>query len=59
MGGSFSAQAADLHSVWGLKRVVHHLWDLGELQIVGGGFPTWRVQTSDPNRQHWPSSEKM
>ena len=41
MGGSFSAQAADLHSLWGVYKGRHKFRALGELRISDEGFPFW------------------
>ena len=39
MGGSFSAQAADLHCLWGVYKNRHKFRTLGELRISDEGFP--------------------
>ena len=39
MGGSFFAQAADLHSLWGVYTGRHKFSDLGDLHISDEGFP--------------------
>ena len=41
MGGSFSAQAADLHSLWGVYNNRHLFRQLGTLHIFESGFPFW------------------
>ena len=38
-GGYFSAQAAELHSLWSVYKGRHKFRALGELQISGEGFP--------------------
>ena len=42
MGGSFSAQAADLHSLWGVYKVQHKFRALAELQILDERFLYWK-----------------
>ena len=42
MGGSFSAQSADLHSCWGAYKGRRLLRSLGELCFTELGFPFWR-----------------
>ena len=44
MGGPFSAQAADLHSVWRLKQAVRCLRRLGDLDLSDSGMPVWAVR---------------
>ena len=41
MGGSFSAQAADLHCEWGVYTNGAQFRDLGDLQITDAGFIYW------------------
>ena len=41
MGGSFSAQAADLHSLWQVYSNRHLLRRLGSLTVSEAGFPYW------------------
>ena len=41
--GCFSAQAADLHSVWRLKRAVRCLRRLGDASLSDSGVPVWVV----------------
>ena len=41
MGGSFSAQAADLHSLWQVYSNHHLLRRLGSLTVSEAGFPYW------------------
>ena len=41
MGGPFSAQSADLHTLWGVKTQGKKMWDLGSLTILDEGFPVW------------------
>ena len=41
MGGSFSAQAADLHCQWGVYMNRARFRDLGELRITDTGFIYW------------------
>ena len=41
MGGSFSAQSADLHSCWGLYQARRFLRSLGSLHFTSAGFPYW------------------
>ena len=44
MGGSFSAQAADLHCVWNVFRHRGYFRSLGTLQISPEGFPYWESE---------------
>ena len=46
MRGSFSAQAADVHSLWGVYKGRHKFRALGELHIPDEGF-LLGVQTRD------------
>ena len=41
MGGPFSAQSADLHTLWGVKTQGKKMRDLGSLTISDEGFPVW------------------
>ena len=41
MGGSFSAQSADLHSSWALYECRRLLRSLGDLHLTDSGFPYW------------------
>ena len=41
MGGPFSAQAADLHSLWRVYRHRHLFCRLGSLIVSDAGFPNW------------------
>ena len=41
MGGSFSAQAADLHSVWCLKKIASAMRGIGKLVSLDADFPLW------------------
>ena len=41
MGGAFSAQAADLHSIWCFHVNRQHLYALGALQFSDSGYPLW------------------
>ena len=41
MGGSFSAQSADLHSCWGLYQARRFLRSLGSLHFNSAGFSYW------------------
>ena len=41
MGGSFSAQSADLHSAWGVFQGRHLFRKLGKLHISESGFVYW------------------
>ena len=43
MGGSFSAQAADLHSLWGVYSNRHLFRQLGTVHISESGFPFWET----------------
>ena len=40
-GGSFSAQAADLHSLWSVYNSHHLFYTLGQLSVSPEGFPYW------------------
>ena len=40
-GSPFSAQAADLHCLWGVYKNRHKFRALGELRIADEGFPYW------------------
>ena len=42
MGGSFSAQCADLHSLWALKQGIETMRRFGKL-IEEGPFPAWET----------------
>ena len=42
MGGSFSAQAADLHSLWSVYTSYHPFYTLSQLSVSPEGFPYWR-----------------
>ena len=42
MGGSFSAQCADLHSLWALKQGIETMKRFGKL-IEQGPFPAWEA----------------
>ena len=44
MGGSFSAQGADLHSLWGVYSNRHLFRQLGTLHISESGFPFWETR---------------
>ena len=44
IGGCFSAQAADLYSVWRLKKLVHAMRALGDLSTCDAGIPIWTTQ---------------
>ena len=46
MGGSFSAQAADLYSIWRLKKAVTCMKLLGDLHWASNDYPYWVVNTS-------------
>ena len=41
MGGSFSAQSADLHSVWCCKLRVDQLWRWGQFSKTNDGIVQW------------------
>ena len=41
MGGPFSAQSADLHSVWSCKQFVHKLSELGRFETTPSGVVQW------------------
>ena len=41
MGGSFSAQAADLHSLWSVYIHRGLFRRLGTLRVTDSGFPYW------------------
>ena len=41
MGGPFSAQSADLHTLWGVKTKSKKMRDLGALTTSDEGFPVW------------------
>ena len=43
MGGPFSAQSADLWSVWGAKKRVHLMRRLGNLTFSPRGHPLWHT----------------
>ena len=43
MGGSFSAQAANLQSLWGVYSNKHLFCQLGTLHISKSGFPFWET----------------
>ena len=42
MGGSFSVQATDLHSLWSVYTSRHLFYTLGQLSVSPEGFPCWR-----------------
>ena len=42
MGGPFSAQSADLHTLWRVKRVGKRLRNWGELNISDEGYIYWQ-----------------
>ena len=44
MGGCFSAQAADLFSVWRLKKLVWVMRAVGDLSTSDAGIPIWSTQ---------------
>ena len=44
MGGPFSAQAADLHSIWKFHLNKQRFYELGELSFTARGFPIWKNQ---------------
>ena len=50
MGGPFSAQAADLHSIWGFDLNNQRLYELGELSFTARGFLIW----TNPNGLEGP-----
>ena len=41
MGGPFSAQAADLHSLWGFHVHKQRFYALGKLRTTDSGYPIW------------------
>ena len=43
MGGSFSAQSADLHCVWMCKKLVARLRQLGDLSVTDSGILQWTL----------------
>ena len=43
MGGPFSAQSADLRSIWGAKKRVDLMRTLGNLQFSPRGHPLWHT----------------
>ena len=47
MGGAFSAQSADLHTLWGVKTQRKKMRELGSLTISDEGFSVW------VRGQHW------
>ena len=44
MGGSFSAQSAELHCQWEVYQHRHLFRDLGTLQITASGFVYWETE---------------
>ena len=41
MGGPFSAQSADLHTLWGVKENGKRLRDWGSLNLLEDGYVFW------------------
>ena len=42
-------KAANLHSIWGLKKAVSQLPHLAELEVSSDGVPTWQC----PRLREW------
>ena len=47
MGGPFSAQAADLRSIWGVKQRIDLMRRLGRLHFTERGHPLWLTPTGN------------
>ena len=47
MGGSFSAQSADLHCVWMCKKMVSLMCYLGEMSVTDAGILQWHLPSND------------
>ena len=45
MGGPFSAQSADLHTLWGVKRNGKRMKDWGSLNLSEDGYVFWTMGT--------------